>query len=148
MSTNYAKGQPMGNNGVPLFDCPPAVTAIATNARDNATSSSILILTQNTTAIEVGAQGGPAFIKWLAQSVVDSSVAGTSVISAAGTANFDHMIAAGEVRRFVVPINIVPASAQSVQGANSLNGLFPNVAYKTAGIASVLVTQYGSSNSY
>ena len=147
MADNYAKGKPLGINGVPFFDSPPAVAAIATNMRDNGATSSILVLNQNTTAIEVGATGGPAYIKWLTQAVVDTSVAGTSVISAAGTANFDHIIPSGEVRRFVVPIATIPVHT-SVQGANRLNGLYPNVAYATGPVASVAVTQYGSSNTY
>lgn len=136
----------MGSNQVPFYDSPPAVAAIATNMREAGAVSSILVLNQNTTAIEVTATGGDAYIKWLTQATVDSSVAGTSIISAAGTANFDHAIPNGLVRRFVVPIATIPNSYTSVQGANRLNGLYPNVAYK--GIASVAVTQYGSSNSY
>lgn len=143
---NYARGKAVGNNNVPFFDSPPPVAAIATNMREAGAASSILILNQNTTAIEVAATGGDAYIKWLTQATVDSSVAGTSVISAAGTANFDHAITSGTIRRFVVPIATIPASHTSVQGANRLNGLYPNVAYR--GIASVAVTQYGSSNSY
>lgn len=148
MSKNYAAGTPVGNNLVPLFNSPPPFAAIATTVRENAATSSILVLNQNTTAIEVAPTGGPAYIKWLTQAVVDSSVAGTSVISAAGTANFDHVVASGTVRRFVVPIATTPTSQTSVQGANRLNGLYPNVAFATGPIASVAVTQYGSSNSY
>lgn len=148
MSKNYARGIPVGNNNVPFFESPPDVAAIATTARDNGTTSSILVLNENTTGIEVAATGGTAFIKWLTQSVVDSSVAGTSIVSAPSGANFDHVIGTGTVRRFVVPIATIPVSQTSVQGANRLNGLYPNIAYKTAGAASVAVTQYGSSNSY
>lgn len=149
---NYAKGLPVGDNQMPFSGTgtPPAVAAINTAVRNTAATaavSSIVVLDQNTTAIEVGASGGPAFIKWLAQSVVDSSVAGTSVITAAGgTANFDHMIPNDNVRRFVIPINTIPTSQTSAMGANRANGLYPNVGI--VGVSSILFTQYGSSNSY
>lgn len=147
---NYAKGVPMGDNQIQFTtDAPPAVAALGTTVRSTvatAGASSILVLTQDTTAIEVGASGGPGFIKWLSQSVVDSSVAGTSVISAAVGSNYDHMIANDTVRRFVIPISTTPTSQTSAMGANRANGLFPNVAI--IGTSSILVTQYGSSNSY
>lgn len=139
---NYAKGQPMGNNQIPLYNCPPATPALATNVRDAATTSSILNLTDDTTAIEVAATGGPAYLKWMTQSLVDSSVAGTSVISAASGANFDHVIPAATVRRFVLPIakNASAEAYGSAVGANVANGLYKNVAI--IGLASVATTQY------
>lgn len=141
----------MGNNQIPLYNCPPAVAAIGTTVKDSSTtSSSILILNQNTTAIEVGASGGPAFIKWLSKSVVDSSVAGTSVIATGATANFDHSIPNATVRRFVVPIAIA-ASAEaygSVVGANVANGLYSHVAFVGTASSVISINQYGSSNSY
>jgi hypothetical protein len=147
---SYAAGTPVGNNEVPIYGSPAAVAAIATTIKDTApTASSIRTLTENTTAIEVGATGGPVYIKWLTQAVVDSSVAGTSVI-ATGAANFDHMIPAASVRRFVVPIVTNKAAGYgSFMGANVENGLYPNVAVIGGTGASVIsITQYGSSNSY
>lgn len=148
---NYAKGKPMGNNNVPFFDSPPAIKAIATTVKDSATTtSSILILNQNTTAIEASPTGGPMFIRWLSQSTVDSSVAGTSVIATGAGANFDHVIPAANVRRFVVPINShsYAEAYGSAVGANVANGLFTHVAYSGTATSILTVTQYGSSNSY
>lgn len=147
---NYAMGQPMGNNQIPLYNCPPAIKAIGSTIKDTtATVSSILILTQDTTAIEVASNGGPSYIKWLSQGTVDSSVAGTSVISTGASASFDHVVSNDNVRRFVVPVSIHNSGAQSVQGANRDNGLFTHVAMKGGTGASVIaITQYGSSNSY
>lgn len=149
MGLNYSKGQPVGDNTVPQFLSPPAVAAIGTTVKDAATTvSSILILTQNTTAIEVGPGGGPAFIKWLSQSVVDSSVATTSVIATGAAASFDNMIPAASVRRFVVPQATIPASYSSIQGLNRVNGLYTHVAYAGTATSVIAITQYGSSNSY
>lgn len=146
MSKDYAGGKPVGNNGVPFYDSPPAVKAVATKVRDAATASSILVFNQNTTAIEVAATGGAAYLLWLTQATVDSSVAGTSVVGAATGANFDHVIAPNTIRRFVVPQATIPTSQSSVQGANRQNGLYPNAAI--IGVASIATTEYGSSNSY
>lgn len=148
---NYARGIPLGNNQMPAsYVAPPAVAAIGTTVRDSTTTtSSIMVFNQNTTAIEVAATGGPAYIKWLGQSVVDSSVAGTSVIGTGATANFDHVIPAASYRRFVIPIfSNSPQGYSSQVGANRENGLYPNMAYVGVVTSTIAVTQYGSSNSY
>lgn len=144
---NYAKGKPMGNNQIPFYDSPPPVEAIAVDNRTTAATagvSSITVLNANTTAIEVLASGAPAFLKWLTQSVVDSSVAGTSVIASGTTANFDGMIAKDTIRRFIVPISTVttapPGSYGAPQGANKDNNLYPNVAI-IGGNGSVMTLQ-------
>jgi len=138
---NYAKGKPVGNNLIPFYDSPPAEVALSRSVRDNASASSILVVSDDTTAIEVAATNGAAFIKWLQQSVVDSSVAGTSIVSAASGANFDNVVPANTVRRFVIPI-AKTVQTTSIQGINPTNGLYKNVAIKTAGIASVAAIEF------
>lgn len=148
---NYARGIPMGNNQMPAsYIAPPAVAAIGTTVRDvNPTVSSILVFSQNTTAIEVAAVGGPVYIKWLSQAVVDSSVAGTSILGTGSGSNFDHVIPSSTYRRFVIPISVNnPQGYSSQVGANRENGLYPNMAYVGALASIIAVTQYGSSNSY
>lgn len=143
---NYAKGQPMGNNQLPLYDCPPAVKGIARYVSENATVSSVITVGANTTALEIGTGGTAAVMRWVATSDTEASI----VAIAGATANFDHIIPANTVRRFVIPVE-VNASAEaygSAVGTNIANGLFRRVAWKTQGIASVLLTEYGSSNSY
>jgi len=153
---NYAAGMPVGDNQMPISQNTPApYKAIATLTKDSGNNvSSILVLTDNTTAIEVSAAGAPAYIRWLSQSLVDSSVAGTSVL-ATGAANYDHIVPAASVRRFVVPVSTdtnktVGATATSVVGQNVEYGLFKNVGLiGTGAITSIIsVTQYGKSNSY
>lgn len=143
---NYARGIPMGNNQMPAsYQAPPAVKAVQQYVGENATASSVVTLTQNTTAIEIGAGGTPVVMRWVTVSDTQASV----VAIAGSTANFDHMIPANTVRRFVVPIEVNnPQGYGSFVGANIENGLFRRLAFKTQGIASVLVTEYGSSNSY
>lgn len=150
-SLNYAKGIPMGNNQMPAsYDAPPAVKAVVATLSENATTSSLIGLSQNTTAVEISTQGTAAAFKWVNIADVNGSVAATSVIAVAGTtANFDHIVAPNTVRRFVVPIEVNnPQGYGSMVGANIENGLFRYMALKTQGVASVMLTQYGSSNSY
>lgn len=145
MAKNYALGQPIGNNQIPLFDCPPPIKAVKQYVGENATTSSVISLTHDTTAIEIGVGGTAAVMRWVTTADTQSSV----VAIAGSTSNFDHFISANTVRRFVVPIESYMAQGySSVQGANRENGLYQRVAIKTQGIASVLVSEYGSSNTY
>lgn len=142
---NYAKRVAITENGVALLDLPPNYQALATTARDNATVSSVTVLNSNTTTVEVAATTAPAAIRW---SMATNTAASSSVITAAGTAAFDHYIPAGTVRRFVVPRNsqALPNynanGSPSVVGRNTAEGLFSGIATKSAGVGSVLVTEF------
>lgn len=129
---SYASPLPSDRNRTPMQEYPAPIVAKATTVSENAAASAVITLTANTTALEVGTQGGPGFIKWIA------STGSTSVISAAGTANFDHFIPTGTYRRFVVPIEKFVQS--SIAGLNVQNGLYAKVAY--IGTASILATEY------
>lgn len=146
-SQNYARGKPMGNNQVPFYDSPPAVKAIEQYYTENGVTSSVITLTQNTTAIEIGAGKSAVLMRWVY--IADAETAATSVIMSGATANWDHVIPEGQVRRFVVPIEGNYAEGQgSMVGANRANALFRRVAYKNTSIGSVFASEYGSSNSY
>lgn len=141
---DYAAGTPVGKNQVPLFDSPAPYKAVKQYVNENATASSVISVTHDTTAIEVATGGTAAVMRWIATSDTQASV----VAIAGSTANFDHVVAANTVRRFVIPIEANPASTSSVQGVNRQEGLYQRVAIKTQGIASVFLSEYGSSNSY
>lgn len=150
MSNQYAHQTPVDKAGGMKNGYPPSRVALATSNKENASASSILLLTHDTTEIEVaivtssvaGAEAGGVAGKWLSQATVDSSVAGTSVITAAGTANFDFVVVVGVPRRFVVPIATIQQST-SLMGVNRANGLYPAVAFKTfAGSGSVLTMEF------
>ena len=141
---NYAAGQPVGNNQM-LFNIqtPAPFKAIAQYYAENGVTSSVITLTQNTTAIEIAAGQSAVLMRWVY--VADAATAATSVLST----NCDHVIPANEVRRFVVPIEVNNAQGYgSMVGANIENGLFRRVAYKNTSIGSVMASEYGSSNSY
>lgn len=156
MAKNYAAGDPVGNNQMRIANAPAPYKAIATNGNTNQVASSVITLTDNTTAIEIGTTGaGGAVMRWVpitetAAVVPAGSVVSISSVGATYPANFDHEIPANAVRRFVVPIETAAGTQYgSVQGANREYGLFRRVAIiSTGGISSVLLTEYGSSNSY
>lgn len=156
MSKNYAGGTPMGENGVPIFgaDSPAPYKAVEQYTYENATASSVITLTQDTTAVEVSTGGVPAFVRWVPTTETAAVSPFASVITIAGTsANYDFVVPANAVRRFVVPIEssvntTFGATITSVQGQNREYGLFQRVAVKTAGIGSVMVAEYSKSNSY
>lgn len=145
---NYARGVPMGNNQAPFQGLPPAIKAVNRYLSENATASSVVTLTPNTTSIEITTQSAAVAIRWVY--VTDGTGPATSVIAVAGaTANYDHIIPQNTRQRFVVPIEVNnPQGYGSFVGANIENGLFQRLAYKTIGVASVSVAEYGSSNSY
>ena len=144
---NYSPPLPRGkDDGLKTSYIPPIV-ALASTHKENASASSILLLTHDTTEIEVVAIGNPSFMgiagKWISRANVDASVAATSVITgAASSPNFDFIVLGGTARRFVVPISTNPQTG-SVQGVNRELGLFPAVAFKTTvGNGSVLTAEF------
>lgn len=143
MSDSYSPRLPLGKRGEIKTNYPPPIPALAATTKENASASSILLLSHDTTELEVAAAGQNIAGKWLTQTVVDSSVAGTSVITAAGSANYDFMVGNNTVRRFVIPIATFKPSYGSVMGVNRAEGLYPAVAFKTfAGTGSVLTCQF------
>lgn len=131
---NYSNGKPVGNNLVPQYDAPALASTVAMRASDNASTSSVVTLTQDTTDIEVAAMGGPAIIRWIKTSDTIGSVT---------TAAFDFVVSKDTVRHFVVPIEATQTqNPGSVQGANRENGLYQRLAFKSTGVASVYVTEY------
>ncbi len=133
MSVNYAKQLPIDRNGVPMVNSPPPFQALATTARDNASASSVTSFNDNTTTLEVSAVTTGVGIKWAANQA-------TSVITEAGTANFDNYVAAGRTRIFAIPRTA--QGVPSIVGLNTREGLFAAIATKSSGIGSVLLTQY------
>lgn len=113
--------------------------ANTTTHSENATASALITFNDNTTSIEVHAVGGAAAIRWVTASTI-SGLGNTSVISAAGTANFDGMIPANYFRRF--PIPQATSGVNSVVGLNKQSGLYNGVAFKSVGVASVATLQF------
>lgn len=130
------KPLPNDARGIEMQEFAAPYKAIATLASENATASSVITLNDNTTTIEVGATGAAAVIKWIA-----TSDTAASVISAAGTADYDNIIPANMVRRFAVPIESF-VKQSSIVGLNKQYGLYNRVAVKSVGTASVVTIQF------
>ena len=132
---NYAPGLPKDKNGEPMQEFPSAKRPLTRYSSENATVSSVISVTHDTTQIEIAAIGGSAAMRW-----VTTADTQASIVSAAG-GNFDHVIGVGTVRRFVIPIESNPQTG-SVQGINREIGLYQRVAIKSFGIASVMLAEF------
>ena len=138
MSLNYAPRLPIDASGQPMQELAAPILAKQRFTSENAVTSSVISFTHDTTGLEVAAVGGAAAIRWIATTDTQASV----ITAAGATSNYDHVIPANTVRRFAIPIERQGATPASVQGANRANGLYQRVAYKTAGIASVMVSEF------
>ena len=134
---NYAPNLPRDKDGAPLDHYPAPKLALARYAPENSSASSVISVSHDTTALEIAAVGGAAVMKWITTGNTNPSV----ISIAGGTANFDHVIPSGEVRRFVIPIESNPQTG-SIQGINREIGLYQRVAIKSIGVASVLTAEF------
>lgn len=135
MSKNYATGQPHDRGGEGMYEFVPDKLAEQITTSENATVSSVITLGANTSTVEIHAIGGAAVAKWIATGNTSASV-----ISDAGTANYDIAIPSNSYRRAVVPQETIGTS--SVVGINIQAGLYRRLAYKSVGTASILTVQY------
>lgn len=135
---NYGKLQAKDRTDEVYVGIPLPFPALATLSVENAVVSSVTNLNPNTTVIEVTATAAAAALKWT------TATATASVITAAGTANCDAVVAPNTTRMFVVPRNTQALSSgySSIVGLNVQEGLYNAVAIKTTQIGSVLLTQY------
>ena len=133
---NYAPQLPRDKGGEELQEFPAAITAKVRHASDNQSSSSVVTLGHDTTALEIAAHTAPLIIKWI--STTDTAA---SVVGEEGTPDFDHIVSPGTLRRFVVPIESNPETG-SVQGVNRELGLYQRVAWKSQGNGSVLAAEF------
>lgn len=141
MSVNPYKQLPRDKGGEPMQEFATPFKAVAQSNWENIGASSYLSLSPNTTTIEITAVGTAAAIRWIATTDTQASV----VTNAAGTPNFDNIIAVNTTRRFAVPIEAMYQAPSSMVGANIQNGLYRRVALKTATLStpsSVLVSEF------
>ena len=136
MSNNYAPNLPRDKSGEAMQEFPSPTSVLARYGAENATASSVISLTHDTTLLEIAAIGNSAVMRWVRTADTQSSI-----VSAVSGANFNHVIGVGTVRRFVVPIESNPQTG-SVQGINRELGLYQRVAIKSIGTASVLLVEY------
>ena len=143
--TNYLPVLPRDKGDYPMQNYATHTSVKARYASENASASSVITLTEDTTALEIAVIAGTSSLisggvmRWVTS--VAGSNASTSVISAAATANFDHVITNNQVLKVAVPIETNPQTG-SVQGINRELGLYRRVAIKSIGIASILLVEF------
>lgn len=136
MSVNYAKKLPRDGGNDVMQEYPAPILALTRYNRDNSSASSVMTMNDNTTVLEVTTNGGPAALKW-----ISSTDTTASVISAGTTANYDHVIATANTRRFVVPVERQGTS--SIVGLNKQNGLYNRYALISTGpVSSVFAAEF------
>lgn len=135
--SNYAPDLPFLKGGYPIQNNQFVASVKAIRSSENASTSSVITLTQDTTALEVAAVGGTGYLRFVRTTDTEASI-----VNIAGSANFAHIIPSGTVRTFVVPRESVPGTPGSVQGLNRAEGLYRRVAWKTQGAASILATEF------
>lgn len=135
MSQNVTQPLAVDKNGQAIQNSSPEVLAQQRYSFENGVASSVVTLSDNTTMLEVAAIGQPAVLRWVASTDTQGSV-----ISAAGTANFDVIIQPNEVRKIPIPIEKIGVS--SIVGLGVQAGLYRRVAWKTTGIGSILAAEY------
>lgn len=138
MSTNNTKSLPRDKGGEALQEFPPLALAQARYTNENATTSSVISVSDNTVSLEVAAVGQAAAIKWVTQADTQASI----ITIAGATANYDHVIAKDTVRKFAIPQEVAGASQGSVVGINRQAGLYRRFALKSMGIGSVLASEF------
>ena len=136
MAINYQRPLPHDRgSGEALQEFAVPFVAIQERVSENAATSSVITLNDQTTMLEVAAIGSTGFLKWIP--TTDTTA---SVVSAAASADYDHVIPAGTLRRFVVPQERIGIT--SIAGANIMNGCYQRVAYKSGGIGSIMTAEF------
>lgn len=136
MAINYQKRLPHdAGSGEALQEFPAPFLAHQRRYSDNGSTSSVVTLDDRTTMLEVTASGGAAAIKW-----IPTSDTAASVVATTAAPNYDHVIPANTMRRFVVPQET--AGITSVAGANVANGCYRRVAWISIGAGSILSSEF------
>lgn len=136
MSVNPYPNLPHDKGNVPMQDYVTHASVKAVYGSENASASSVITLTPDTTALEIAAVTTGAVVRW-----VRTADTQASVISGAG-GNGAFVIPANTVRKFAVPIEVVYQAPSSMVGANIQNGLYRRVAIKSTGVGSVLLSEF------
>ena len=141
MSTNYAKRLPIDERNNVMQEYPAPFTALARYNTNNATVSSVITLTDNTTVVEVAAAGADVAVRWVPASEGAGVAPFASIIAQGASINLDHLVPRNTFRRFVVPRESQGTS--SIVGANVANGLYKRIAVvSSAAVSSILTVEF------
>lgn len=129
---NHARALPRDTGDGTMQEYPAPYVATGRSMRENAAISSVLVLNQNSGAIEVGTSGGQGLvIRWVPLTETPSVSPFSSVVASGLGANFDHFVPPNNYRRFVIPRETYGQAAGGQTG--SVNGLYQRLAIINAG---------------
>ncbi len=141
MSQNYAPSIPSDREGHELQEFAAPFKANARYGTNNATVSSVITLSDNTTAIEVSAMGQSVALRWVPATETAAVTPFASVITTGTSANFDHVVPPNYFRRFVVPVET--QGVNSIVGIGVQAGTYRRVAVMSSATASsIMVTEF------
>lgn len=141
MSQNYASAIPTDREGHDMDTYPSPFKANARYGTNNATTSSVITLNDNTTVIEVAAVGQSVAIRWVPATETAAVSPFASVITTGASPNFDNTVGANGIRRFVVPVETT--GVNSIVGIGVQAGTFRRVAVMSAAaVSSILVSEF------
>lgn len=139
---NYARELAHDKNGIDLQEFAVPYKALARYSTNNAITSSVITLNDNTTSIEVSAVGQSVAVRWIPATETSGVSPFASVITLNGaTANFDIVVPANYYRRLIPPIE--GQGVSSIVGLGVQAGTYRRVAVMSAAaVSSIMVTEY------
>ena len=148
MTYQYINPLPRDKTGTDLQEFAAPVRAVTSVMMiENDVVSSVLLLDQNASHVEVNAIGGQGIaIRWVRATETPTVSPRGSVIASGLGANFDHIVPPGTYRRFAIPKEtggIGPGGVANA-GVGSVYGLYHRLGHINAGTtaSSVLIVQY------
>lgn len=130
---------PTDKQGSSLQEFPAPFVSKARTYTDSAAVSSVININPNTSSLEIGASGGSGVVvRW----VPLTETAGVGSAGSVTSANFDHFVPSGQVRRFAVPVETQGLGTAPMQ-VGSAFGLYQRIARISVGApSSVLVSEF------
>ena len=144
---SYINPLPRDKSNEAMQEFPAPVRAVTSVMMiENDAVSSVLLLDQNASHVEVNAVGGPIAIRWVRSTETPTVSPRGSVIASGAGANFDHLIPTNSYRRFAIPKETggMGPGGVATAGIGSVYGLYYRLGHINASAtpASVLVVQY------
>lgn len=141
MALNYAAGLPVDERGNVMQEYPAPFKANARYGTNNATSSSVITLQDNSTVVEISAVGSPVAVRWVPVTETAAVSPFGSVITIGATSNFDYVVPKDGVRRFVSPIE--GGGVNSIVGIGVQAGTYRRIAVSSGGtVSSVMLSEF------
>ncbi len=138
---NYSPALPRDENGNVKQEYAVPFKPNARYGTNNATTSSVITLADNSTEVEIAAVGAAVAVRWIPATETAAVSPFASVITTGTSANFDYVVPKDTYRRFVAPQET--QGVQSIVGVGVLNGAYRRVAVMSAAtVSSIMVSEF------